>query len=235
MFGKEFAQNAGFVMIPPQLFNDAAVDTEWISMANYGHATVLIAVGDTSAAACAVTVNEATTNTGTGEQVLTYTQLWSTAQKLVINTVSGTFSIGETITQTGGNTNTAELYRASKDYLIVRHLTNGTTWSDGAVITGGTSSATAVMDGTGQDEDTFVTTNTAPSSTFSIPDATFKGYIIEIDAESLTVSDGYDHIQIAFASAANIMGGWVVLTQPRQRSKPMPSALGNQKYVATSA
>ena len=235
MFGKEFVQNHGIVMIPPQAMDDAAVDTEWISLANYGHATIMYAVGDTGGATMAMTINEATDNSGSGEQVLTFTKIYTTSQKLLIDTVSGTFVAGETLTQTGGSSNTAEIYEVGKDFLIVRCLTNGTTWTDNAVITGGTSLATAAMNGTGQDEDGFVTTNTAPSSTFTIPAVTFKGYIIEVEASSLTVADGYNHIQVAFASAANIGGGWVILSNPRHRNIPMLSAIGIQKYVATSA
>ena len=237
MFGNEFIQNFSRVPIPPQDLNDGAVDSEWISLANYGHATVFIDVGDTAGATFAVTINEATTNTGTGEQVLTYTKLSSTSQKLMIDTVVGTFVVGETLTQTGGASNTAEIYKVSKDYLIVRSLTNGTTWTDNAVITGGTSGATAAMDGTGQDEDGFVPTYTAPSSTFTIPATTFKTYVIEIDADSLTVADGYDHIQVALSdpTSATIAGGCVILSKPRHRDIPMPSAIGAQKIVATSA
>jgi len=149
--------------------------------------------------------------------------------------VVGTFTVGETLTQTGGSANTAEIYEVGADYLIVRCLTNGTTWTDNAVITGGTSGATAAMNGTGQDEDMMVTLYTAPSSTITVPATTFKAYAIEIDADSLT--DGYDWIQIAFSDpgTATIASGIVILSQPRYRSKPMPGALSTQKYVATSA
>ncbi|KKK57603.1 hypothetical protein LCGC14_3052790, partial [marine sediment metagenome] len=62
-------------------------------------------------------------------------------------------------------------------------------------------------------------------------------YSIEVDAEMLTAEDGYDHFQVALADpgTATIVGGCVILTNPRTRGIPMPSALGNQKIVATSA
>ncbi len=236
MYGKEWIQNFGLVTIAPQDINSAATGSEWISLANYGHATVVVMVGETAAASFALTINEATTNTGTGEQVLTYTKLSSTSQKLMMDTVVGTFVVGETLTQTGGNSNTAEIYKVSKDYLIVRCLTLGTTWSNDAVITGGTSTATAAMVGTGQDEDGFVPTNTAPSSTFTIPATTFKNYLIEVDADSLTVADGYDHIQVALSdpSSSVIAAAFVILSVPRQRDIPMPSAIGAQKLTTSS-
>ncbi len=235
MFGQDFLQNHGVVMIPPQTMDDAAVDSAWIDMSNYGHATLLFAVGDIGGATMAVTINEATDNSGSGEQVLTYTNLKSTGQRLIINTVVGTFVVGETLTQTGGNSNTAEITRVSSSFLLVRSLTAGTTWGNGNTVTGGTSSATAKMDGTGQDEDLMMEIATAPSSTFTIPAVTFKNYAIEVDADSLTVADNYTHIQFAFASAANIAGGQVILSNPRHRGIPMPAVLGTQKMIATFA
>lgn len=236
MFGQKFLQNHDIVMIPPQDIDDAAVDSEWISLENYGHATVIVMVGDTAGATFALTINEATSNAGAGDQALTYTELWSTAQKLVISGISGTFQIGETITG-GSSALTAELYEIGKDYMIVRCLTGGTTWTDAETLTGGTSDATATLSGTGEGEDQMVTTYTAPSSTFTVPAVTFKVYAIEVDADSLTTEDGYNHIQVAFADpgTATIASGIVVLSNPRHRGKPMPAALGNQKYVATSA
>lgn len=236
MFGKEFTQNAGFVQIPPQDLNDAAVDSEYFFMGNYPHATVYIMTGDTVGGTFVITLNEATDNAGTGEQALTYTNLRSTGQKLIINTVSGTFSVGETIT--GGTSGlTAELYRASADYMLVRCLTGGTTWTDTETLTGGTSGATAVMDGTGQDEDILLPTYTAPSSTFTVPAVTFKTYAIEVDAESLTTADGYDHFQVALTDpgAGAIAAGCIIGSGSRGRGVPMPSMLQAQKLVATSA
>ncbi len=236
MFGKKATENMGLVMIPPQDLNDSQVDTEWISMAEYGHATAVIMVGDTAGATFAVTINEATSNAGAGAQVLTYTNMKSTGQKLLISSKTGTFSIGETITG-GTSALTAELFGIASDYLLVRNLTGGTTWTTGETLTGGTSAATAVMSGTGQNEDMLLEKYAAPASTITVPAVTFKMYAIEIDAEDLTVADGYDHIQVALADpgTATIAGGIVILTQPRRRGIPMPSSIGNQKYVATSA
>jgi len=236
MFGEDFNQNHGFVMIPPQDIDDAAVDSEWISMANYGHATVYVMVGDTAGATFAITINEATSSAGAGGQVLTYTNIKSTGQKLVISDTSGTFTIGETITG-GSSSLTGELVAIGSNFMLVRNLSGGTTWTTTETLTGGTSSATATLTGTGQDEDILLEKVTAPSSTFTVPAVTFKVYSIEVDAESLTVADGYDHIQVALTDpgAATIAAGCVVLSRPRHRGVPMPATLSTQKYVATSA
>ena len=236
MFGQELTQNTGFIMIPPQDLNDAAVDSEYISLANYTHATVYVMVGDTNGGTFAVTFNEATDNAGTGEQVLTYTKARSTGQKLVTGAHTGTYSIGETVTGSESSL-TAEVYEVGSDFLIVRCLTGGTTWTDAETITGGTSGATSVLDGTGEKEDMLIPLYTAPSSTITVPAVTYKVYAFEIDDDSLTVTDGYDHFQVALSDpgAAVIAGGCVVLSGPRYRGITMPSALGAQKYISTSA
>ena len=40
MFGREFIQNAGIVMIPPQDIDTSDVSSAYINMSNYTHATV---------------------------------------------------------------------------------------------------------------------------------------------------------------------------------------------------
>ena len=236
MFGQEFTQNSGAVMIPPQDLNDAAVDSEWISLANYSHATVYVMVGDTAGGTFAITLNEATAATGTGEQTLAYTNFRSTGQKLVTGAHTGTFTIGETITG-GSSSLTAEVFSVGSDFIVVRCLTGGTTWTTTETLTGGTSGATCAIVGTGESEDLLIPGYTAPSSTITVPAVTFKCYAIEVDADSLTVEDGYDHFQVALTDpgAAVIASGIVVLSGPRYRGIPMPASLGAQKYVATSA
>ena len=235
MFGQEGFQNESYVMIPPADFNAATTSSAWIDMSQYGHATVVILVGEAIGATLAVTLDQATTNAGAGSKTLAFTRLMSTGQKLNIDTVVGTFSVGETLTQTGGNSNTAEIYEVANDYLLVRCLTNGTTWTNDAVITGGTSGATAAMNGTGEAENIVLPTYTAPSSTFTIPATTYKSYIIEVDGDSLDVANDYDHFQVDFADPgqSTIMGGIIILKSPRNRSIPMPDALGAQKMTAT--
>jgi len=236
MYGNEFTQNSGFIPIAPQDLNDALVKSNRIDMSQYGLATVYVMVGDTAGATFTITLKQSSSNTGTGEKALAYTKLRSTGQKLNIDTVVGTFSVGETITG-GTSALTAEVHTISKDYLLVRCLTGGTTWTDNETITGGTSGATAVMDGTGQDEDILLTSYTAPASTFTVPAVTFKTYAIDVDTESLDVDAGFRYLSVNLSDpgGATIAGGCIVLNRPRFRGIPMPATLGTKKMAATVA
>ena len=231
MFGHELVQNMGFVMIPPQDIDDADVSSGYICMKNYGHATVIVSVGDTAGATFTVTFVQATSQAAAGEQALAYTKAWSSGQVLKIDAVTGTPVVGETIT----STLTAEIYEVGNDYLVVRNLTGGTTWTDNAAITFGTSGATANVNGTGEQEDILVPLYTAPSSTITVPAITFKNYLFEIDAESMDVDDGYDWFQVVFTgpTGATLAGGLIILSEPRHRGMPMPGVLGTQKMAAT--
>jgi len=236
MFGRDASQNLAIVPIPPQDLNDAAVKSTWVDMRNFEHATLYVMVGDTAGATFAVTFQEAKDASGTGAQTLAYTNAKTSGQKLVINTVVGTFSVGETVT--GGTSNlTAEVYEVSASYLLVRNLTGGTTWTSGETLTGGTSAATAKISGTGQNEDILLPTYTAPSSTITVPAVTFKTYCIEIDVEDLTTEDGYTHMRACLTDpgGATIAGGLILLTKPVWRGIPMPSSMGTQKIAATQS
>ena len=218
-------------MIPPQDFNDADVSSGYIYMANYGHSTVVISIGDTIGGTVAVTFTQALTQAAAGEQALAYTKAWSSGQVLKIDTVVGTPVVGETIT----STLTAEIYEVGADFLVIRNLTGGTTWTDNASITFGTSGATAVVNGTGEQEDILVPLATAPSSTVTIPTVTFKNYLFEIDSTSMDADDGYDWFQVVISdpSGATLAGGLIILSNPRDRGMPMPGVLGTQKMAAT--
>lgn len=234
-YGDELIKNAAITQIPPADFNSAITASNWISMKNYGHATVVIMVGETAGGTMALTLDQATTKTGTGTKTLTYTRLYSSGQKLKFKKVNAiAFVLGETVTQTSGSSNTGEIVEIANDYLIVRNIANGSTWGNGNTITGG-AGATATMVGTGQDEDIIVEKYAAVSSTFTIPATTFKTYVIEIEASSLDVANGYDHFQVDVAdpSGSTIAGGLIILTKPGYRGVPMPSVLDTEKIVAT--
>lgn len=233
MFGKEFIQNHGIVQFPPQDLNGAATGSHWVDLADYGHATFIFMAGE-SATAAAITLKEGKDTSGTGGQTLAYTKYFSNGQKLLIGTVVGTFVAGETITGQTSNL-TAYVHTVSGSYLLIIPLTGGTTWISGETILGGTSAATAVVSGTGQDEDIML--NRTCSSTFTYPAVTFKTYAIEIDADSLTVADGYHTVQATVANpgGASIGGGVWILSNPRHRGVPMPSAIGTVKTAADIA
>lgn len=234
-YGNEFLQNHGIVQMAPQDFNGVATGSAWVGLENYGHATFIFMAGE-SADDAAITLKQATSSAGAGGKTLAYAKYFSTGQKLYFTGRSTTnFTVAETITQTGGSANTAYVYAISSDYLLVIPLTNGTTWTNDAVITGGTSGATAYVDGTGQDEDIMLDRTCV--STFTYASVTFKNYGIEIDASSLDVENGYKYIQanIANPGGASIGGGIFILSQPRDRGIPMPSAISTQKIVADFA
>ncbi len=230
IYGRELVQNMGSVQIPPQDFDTADVSSAYINMKNYGHATVFVLVGDTIGGTFTVTFLQATSQAAAGEQALAYTKAWSSGQVLKIDTVVGKPVVGETIT----STLTAEVYEVGKDYLVVRNLTGGTTWTDNAAITFGTSGATAVMNGTGEQEDIMVPLATAPSSTITIPAVTFKKYQFEIDVSAMDADDGYDWFQVVFVgpSGSTFAAGLIILGDPRYRGMPMPGAIGTQKMAA---
>jgi len=234
MFGNSFLQNHGIVQMAPQDFNGAATGSAWIDMAMYSHATFIFMAGE-SADDAAITFKEATSNTGTGSQTLAFTKYWSTGQKLLFTGRSAAnFVVGETITG-GTSTLTAYVWAVSSAYLYIIPVTGGTTWTAGETITGGTSTATAAVSGTGTDEDILLDRTAA--STFTYASVTFKTYAVEFDASELDVADGYRYIQanIANPGGASIGAGIWILTQPKLRGVPMPSALGAQKIVADFA
>ena len=134
---------------------------------------------------------------------------------------------------TGGQALAYTKYFSNGQKLLIGSQTG--TFTVGETITGGTSAATAVVSGTGQDEDIML--DRTCSSTFTYPAVTFKTYAIEVDADSLTVADGYKCVQVTVANpaGASIGAGLFILSQPRRRGVPMPSAIGTQKIVADFA
>ncbi len=233
MFGKEFIQNHGIVQMAPQDLNGAATGSHWIDLSQYGHATFIFMAGE-SATAAAITLKEGKDTAGTGGQTLAYAKYFSNGQKLLIGSVTGTFVAGETITG-GSSSLTAYVHTVSSSYLWIIPLTGGTTWTSGETITGGTSAAAAVVSGTGQDEDIML--DRTCSSTFTYPAVTFKTYAIAVDADSLTVADGYKGVQATVANpgGASIGAGIWILSNPRTRGIPMPSAIGTVKTAADIA
>jgi hypothetical protein len=218
------------LLIGPEDLSEGASASNWISLANYRGAFVLINIGDLAGATSAVTFDQATDNSGTGSKTLSFTKYYQSGQRLVIGTVSGTFSEDETITG-GTSTLTATVIKVSNDELVIAPVTGGTTWTDGETITGGTSAATAVVSGTGTDEDIWVEM-TASSDTFNTLAVTFKQYLIPITDDMLDVDNGFDHFQLDMgdASASETQGCAVaILFEPRISSYPAVSAIAAQK------
>jgi len=234
MFGVKLEQNMTLIPLFAQELNDAAVASNWMSMAQYTKAAVVVSVGDAAGGTFTITLDQATDADGTGSKTLAYTNAASTGQKFLIGNVTGTYTVGETITGSGSS-NTAEVYQVGSGYILARCLTGGTTWTDGETLTGGTSGATSVLSGTGQNEDILLPLATDPSSTITVPAVTYKTYVINVDAASLDIANGYDHFQadLSDPGAAVFAAGYIVLYGAKDRGVPMPSAIGTKKMTST--
>ena len=220
------------LLIGPEDLSEGASASPWIDMGKCRAGLIVIAIGDLGGAVSAVSLDQATDNSGTGSKTLGFTKYYTTGQRLAIGTVSGTFSAGETITG-GTSANTAYLIIARSDELVVGFLTGNTTWTDGETLTGGTSGATAVLSGTGKDEDIPVE-RTAAANTFNTVAATFKVYTIPVDSAMLDVTNGFTHIQLDMgdAAAAETQGCALFFPLDMRISKyPAESLIGAQKFA----
>jgi len=231
-YGDSTPMNTVVQLIGPEDLSEGASSSLWVSMENYRSAEIHIFAGDLVGAGSAVTLDQATDNSGTGTKTLGFTKYYRTGQRIVIGTVVGTFVAGETVTG-GTSTNTAAVVKVSSDELFVSFLTNSTTWTDAETITGGTSGATAVVSGTGTDEDTLAEV-TAASDTFTTIAVTFKHYMIPIDSSMLDVANDFTHFQLDMGDAAaseTQAVAFAIMMEPRISKYPQVSAIGAQKIV----
>jgi len=208
-----------------------AVSGDIISMKNYQHCDIRIAVGASPGGTVAVTLDKsAAVAAATAE--LAFTKFFSSGLKLNITGKSGAFTAdsdytaGDTIT--GGTSNaTAVVYKDMGTYLLC-HSHNGTAFTDAETITGGTSGATATVDGTLYDEDIMLprVTASATTYTFTIPAVADQVYVIPVGASDL--GDGYNCLQLEMAapSAGTVTyDATYILSGPRYAGTPMPTAI----------
>lgn len=231
-YGDSTPLNVVVQLIGPEDLSEGASESAWVSMENYRSAEIHIFVGDLAGAGSAVTLDQATDNSGTGTKTLSFTKYYRTGQRISIGTVVGTFSADETITG-GTSTNTATVVKVSSDELFVAFLSNGTTWTDGETITGGTSGATAVVSGTGTDEDTLAEI-TAAANTFTTIAVTFKHYMIPIDSSMLDVDNDFTHFQLDMGDAAaseTQAVAFAIMLEPRISKYGQLSAIDAQKIT----
>lgn len=232
-YGDTAPQEGLVPAIGPEDLNTAANDGTYISMADYDLVEMHILIGDIAGGAAVVTVEESTDLSATGEQAVTFTRYYQSGQKLKFdNRSAANFQVGETITG-GGSSNQAYVVKVSSDHLLVCVTVGTTTWTDNEEISGGTSLATADVDGTGESEDIMLE-RTASNNTFSTLAITFKHYMIPISKDMLDVDDDYDcvHLKIAQAASSETQGcAWYVLKNPRYKGHPMPSAISTSKIV----
>jgi hypothetical protein len=210
----------------PEDWTTATNNGTYISLKDYPYCDVHIFNGDVAGGTPAVTVTQAQDTSGTGAKALTFTKYFRPGQKLVIGSVSGTFSSGETVTG-GTSSNTAKVVKISSDHLWVATLTGTTTWTDGETLTGGTSGATATLSGTGQDEDVCLE-ETASSNTFDLLAITNKHWIVPVDASMLDQDNDFDCIRVNVAQASGSHLGAAVyhMKDSRYQKYPQQSVLG---------
>lgn len=206
----------------PVDLNTAANPGDYVSMKGYNRCKAYILCNDTSGT-CVVTALQAKNVAASGAKALGFDYARKTGGRIKIDTATGVFSVGETIT--GAATGTAVVVEASRT-LVTYHTKNATAFVDGEVVTGGTTGYTAVFDGTSFDEDILCKV-AVTSDTFTIPDVHNKVYMVEWTAAELDVTNGFDCLSIYLAQASGSGIGTVVyvLEEPTHSEDPMPSAI----------
>ena len=194
---------------------------DYVSMKGYNRCKCYIICNDTAGTAV-VTAYQATAVAATGEKALGFDYAWKTGGQLKINTATGVFTVGETITGAGGAS--AVVVEASRD-LVTFHTRNATAFVDTELVTGATSGYTAVADGT--DINTDILCRVAVTSdTFTIPDVHNKVYMVEWTAAELDVDNGFDciRIHVAQAGGSGIGAAVYILEEPMFSEDPMLNA-----------
>jgi len=206
----------------PVDLNTADNPGDYVSLKNYGHCTVDISIGVTTGTSV-VTLVQATTVAGTGAKALAFTKAWMTGAKLKINTKTGNFTVGETVTGAGGASGV--VYKDNGDHLLL-YTVNATAFVNAETVTGGTSGITAKADGIGIDADMLLPFVVA-SNTFTIPAVSNRKYVIEVDACELDSANEYDCMMLDLADASNgcIGSANYILSLPRYTAEPMPTAI----------
>lgn len=219
----------------PEDAQDGVGTSVWVSMKDCHYGKVILTVGDTAGQASAVTLDQATDNSGTGSKTLAFDFMFRSGQKLLFTGRSAAnFQVDENVTG-GSSSNVMTLTHVSSDhlwgYVITAGSGTGTTWTDAETLTGGTSGATATMNGTGTDEDALVRVAVG-SDTFNTDTLTFKTYEIYIDHTMLDADNDYNHWQLDMSdegSAATYIGAVFVPLAMRTNVAPQISLIGTQK------
>lgn len=207
MQGKDFTLA---MMTFPTTDQTSTVSSDIISLKNYGHADIYIAVGSIGKAA-AVTL-EKSAAVAAASTACAFTRYLSSGIKLKYTTpsVDTPAAADETVAGAGGAA--ATLYKDTGTELIMYGF-DGDTFVDGETVTlsGG---KTVVADGIQINEDILIP-RTATSNTFNLAAVANKLYCIPIDAEDLL--DGYDCVQVEIADCdtATHLSIWAVLSEPR--------------------
>lgn len=199
---------------------DGALVADILSMKNYRHADIYIAIGATIGKAGAVTLQKGT-SVSSAATAMAFSRYFSTGFILKYDGASTDTpaAAGETVTGAGGGI--GYVYKDLGDR-VVCYAFNGTTYVDNEVLTfsGG---KTAVADGIQINEDILVP-RTASSNTFDIAAVGSKMYCIPVDAEDL--GDGYDCLELNVADLDTTeLAAWAVLSKPRYMAEIPETAI----------
>lgn len=113
---------------------------DYISLKNALRCIVQIFIGVVTGTVT-IQLRQAKNVSGTGVKALEFTHVWRQGGKLGISSVTGTFQVGETVTETSSGA-TAVVYRVSDTELIL-HTNLVAAFTGGLTVTGGASGATA--------------------------------------------------------------------------------------------
>lgn len=208
----------------PVDFNTGANTGKYVSLKDYQKLGILISQ-NTAAGTAAVTLMQAKNVAALGAKALAFTRYWVSGVKLNYDGASGKFTVGETVTGTGGGSGV--VYYDNGAYLLL-HTVNATAFVDNETLTGGTSGTTASADGTGIDEDIMLPVDLAAGvNTFTIPAIAQRKYGIEITPDMLDRDNDYDcvRVHIAQATAAGIGSCVYILEGGKCKGIPMPTAI----------
>lgn len=217
---KENYRNKTTIMLFPTIDQTSTVSSDIISMKNWRHADIHIAVGPIGKAA-AVTLKKSAA-VAAASTAMSFSKYLSTGFRLKYDgaSVDTPAAAGETVTGAGGGIGYVYEDLGGK---LVCYAHNGTTFVDNEVLTfsGG---KTAVADGIQYDEDILVP-RTASSDTFNLAAVASKEYVIPVDASDL--GDGYDCVQVEIADCdtATHLCIWADLSDPRYAAEIPETAI----------
>ncbi|MFA7462327.1 MAG: hypothetical protein WCY59_04180 [Anaerovoracaceae bacterium] len=223
---------ATLVQSLPPAARTAATTGTYISLKNYPRCGIVLNVGATAGLGTAtLRVRQATSVAGAGAASLNFNAVWRTGARLYFtpSTLTGTFQVGEAVTGAGGGAGVIHSIHA--DHLVIRNF-NNTAFVASELITGGTSGATANLTATNfyGDDDILVRQELAAATNqFNFPTIANKIYVVDIDASTLDVNNGYDCIEAGCATvgATATFSITYLLGNARYKGEPMESVVSN--------
>ncbi len=217
--------------VGPEDTNTGSNAGMWGSLENARGAYIVFSWGDTNGGTTVVTLDQALDSSGTGSKTLGFDKYYQGGQRLDIGTTTIAFVVGATVTGDGSG-NTARIAKVSSTELVVTPITNGTTWTDGELLTT-SAGASATLSGTGRDEDIWVERE-ATSDTFTTIAVTWTKYCIPVNETMLDQDANFNHFQLDLAqtgSGSALGSAHYWFYGESIRKYPGISYMGTQKMV----